>query len=115
MSENVKDVTDKNFESEVLKSDQPVLVDFWAAWCQPCRALAPAVEAVAKQYEGKAKIFKLNVDDYNQIAVQYQVRGIPTLIVFKGGKEAQRVTGLTTKENISRMLDIAIGAGAASS
>jgi thioredoxin 1 len=115
MSEYVKEVTDQTFESEVLKSDKPVLVDFWAAWCQPCRALAPAVEAVAQQYEGRATVLKLNVDDFNQLAVRYQVRGIPTLILFKGGNEAERVTGLTTKENISRMLDKALGAGAATS
>ncbi|HLG14528.1 MAG TPA: thioredoxin [Blastocatellia bacterium] len=109
MSDHVSEVTDQNFEQEVLKSDKPVLVDFWAVWCQPCRMLAPVVEAVAEKYSGKAKVVKLNVDD-NQVAMQYGIKGIPTLILFNGGKEADRVVGTTSKENISRMIDRALGA-----
>jgi thioredoxin 1 len=108
MSEYVKDITDETFEQEVLKSDLPVLVDFWAEWCQPCRALAPIVESVAQKYESKAKFVKLNVDDNGQTAQRYGVRGIPTLILFKGGSEVDRVTGLTSKESISRMIDRAL-------
>ena len=109
MSEYVSEVTDANFEQEVLKSDKPVLVDFWAVWCQPCKVLAPTVEAVAEKYTGKAKVVKLNVDD-NQVAQQYGIKGIPTLILFNGGTETDRVVGTTSKDNISRMIDRALGA-----
>ena len=109
MSDLVTDVTDQNFEQEVLKSSQPVLVDFWAEWCHPCKALAPTVEKLAAEYEGKARVVKLNVDDNNQTGMQYGVRGIPTLILFKGGTEAERVVGATSKDNIARMIDRALG------
>ena len=106
----VNEVDDKNFEHEVLQSEQPVLVDFWSEWCAPCRALTPVVEAVAQEYQGKAKVVKLDVDSSTQVAQRYGIRGIPTLIVFKGGAEADRVIGMTSKDNIARMLDTAIGA-----
>jgi thioredoxin len=112
MSEFITEVNDQNFEEEVLKSDKPVLVDFWAAWCQPCRMLAPTVEAVAQQYQGKAKVVKLNVDD-NQTAQRYGIKGIPTLILFKGGNEADRIIGNTSKDIIARMIDRAIDAAVA--
>lgn len=114
MSEFVTEVTDQNFETEVLKSDQPVLVDFWAEWCQPCRMLAPTVESVAEKYKGKARVVKLNVDDSTSTAQRYGIKGIPTLILFRGGNENDRVVGTTSKENISRMIDRALGAEAAS-
>jgi thioredoxin 1 len=101
----VKEVTDSNFEAEVLQSDKPVLVDFWAEWCAPCRALAPTVDAVAKEYEGSARVVKLNVDESPATAQRYGIRGIPTLIVFNKGDEAQRVVGFTSKEAISDMLN----------
>src|ERR1051325_348963 len=82
MSEIVKEVTDKNFESDVLNSDRPVLVDFWAPWCAPCRMLAPTVEDVAKKFEGRAVVVKLNVDDNSQVSQRYGIKGIPTLILF---------------------------------
>src|SRR5215470_16653143 len=109
MSEFIGEVTDSNFEQDVLASDKPVLVDFWAEWCQPCRALAPTVEAVARAYQDKAKVVKLNVDDNNTTAQRYGIKGIPTLILFKSGNEADRVVGSTSKENISRMIDRALG------
>ena len=109
MSDYVNEVTDETFEQQVLQSDKPVLVDFWAEWCQPCRQLAPAVEAVAQKYDGKAKFVKLNVDDSAQTGQRYGIKGIPTLIVFKNGSEAERVVGTTSKENISRMIDRALG------
>jgi thioredoxin 1 len=115
MSEYVTEVTDQNFEEVVLKSDQPVLVDFWAEWCQPCHILSPTVESVAQKYEGKAKVVKLNVDDSNATAQRYNIKGIPTLVLFKGGSENDRVVGTTSKENVSRMIDRALGAEAASS
>lgn len=105
MSDYVSDVSDNNFETNVLQSDKPVLVDFWAAWCAPCRMLAPTVEAVAEKYANSARVFKLNVDDNPNISQRYGIKGIPTLILFKGGREAERVVGATTKEAISRMID----------
>ena len=109
MSEFVSEVTDQTFEQEVIKSETPVLVDFWAEWCQPCRMLAPTVEAVAERYDGVAKVVKLNVDDSSATAQLYGIKGIPTLVLFKGGSEADRVVGTTSKENISRMIDRALG------
>jgi len=109
MSEHVSDVKDETFEQEVLKSNVPVLVDFWAEWCGPCKALAPTVDQVAQKYDGKAKVVKLNVDDNNNTAQRYGIKGIPTLILFKGGSEAERVVGATSKENISRMIDRVLG------
>ena len=104
MSEPVA-VTADTFEAEVLNSEVPVLVDFWAEWCGPCRMLAPAVEAVAKQYAGSASVVKVNVDESPAVAQRYGVRGIPTLILFKGGQEAERVVGAVPKEAISRLID----------
>jgi thioredoxin 1 len=105
MSEYVNEVSDGNFDKDVLQSDKPVLVDFWAQWCAPCRMLAPTVEAVAEKYQGKASVVKLNVDDNPFVSQKYGIKGIPTLILFKGGKEEERVVGATSKEAISRMLD----------
>jgi len=113
MSEYVTEVTDANFEQEVIQSKVPVLVDFWAVWCQPCKMLAPTVEAVAQRYEGKAKVVKLDVDSNNQTGQRYGIKGIPTLILFNAGSEADRVVGTTSKENISRMIDRALGVEAA--
>lgn len=114
MSDHVKDVSDSNFESDVLKSDKPVLVDFWAQWCAPCRMLAPTVEAVAEKYVGNATVVKLNVDDNPAVSQRYGIKGIPTLILFKNGKEEERVVGATSKEAISRMIDKYVSTGAAS-
>ncbi|GAC1446766.1 MAG: thioredoxin [Pyrinomonadaceae bacterium] len=105
MSEFVSEVGDLNYEKDVLQSDKPVLVDFWAAWCAPCRMLAPTVDAVAEKYSSTAKVVKLNVDDNPGVSQRYGIKGIPTLILFKGGKEEERVVGATSKDVISRMLD----------
>ena len=110
MSERVREVSDQNFEQDVLQSQRPVLVDFWAAWCAPCRMLAPTVEAVAEKYEGAAEVVKLNVDENPAVSQRYGIKGIPTLILFRGGREEERVVGATSKEAISRMIDKYVGA-----
>ncbi len=101
----VNETTDTSFEADVLQSDQPVLVDFWAPWCAPCRMLAPTVDAVAEKYNGAARVVKVNVDDNPNISQRYGIKGIPTLILFKNGKEEDRVVGNTSKEALSRMID----------
>jgi thioredoxin 1 len=98
------DVTQTNFENEVLKHDQPVLVDFWAPWCGPCRMLSPVVEKIAAANTGKAKFVKMNTDDNPNIAGQYQVSGIPCLILFKGGQAVDRIVGYVPENVISSML-----------
>jgi thioredoxin 1 len=108
-SQHVTEVSDNSFESDVLQSDRPVLVDFWAAWCAPCRMLSPTVDAVAEKYAGSARVVKLNVDDNPTISQRYGIKGIPTLILFKNGKEEERVVGATSKEAISRMIDKHVG------
>jgi len=105
MSEKVRDVSDSSFEQEVLKADKPVLVDFWAEWCAPCRMLAPTVEAVAQQFSDTAIVLKLNVDDNPATAGQYGIKGIPTLIIFREGKEVERVVGATSKDVIARLIE----------
>lgn len=105
MSEFVKEVSDSSFESDVLGSSKPVLVDFWAQWCTPCRMLAPTVEAVAERFRDSANVVKLNVDDNPSTAQRYGIKGIPTLILFRDGKEVERVVGATSKESITRMVD----------
>ncbi len=99
------EITDSNFETDVLGSDKPVLVDFWAEWCGPCRMIAPTVEAVAEEYQGKAGVFKMNVDENMNVPQQYGIRGIPTLILFKGGQEQERIVGAVTREAITRVID----------
>jgi thioredoxin 1 len=105
MSAFVKEASDGNFEKDVLGSDKPVLVDFWAEWCGPCRMIAPSVEAVAEEYDGKAGVYKMNVDENMNVPQQYGIRGIPTLIVFKGGQEQERIVGAVTREAIARVVD----------
>jgi thioredoxin 1 len=94
---NAAAVTEQNFSTEVLESPVPVLVDFWAAWCAPCRAIAPTVEEMATEYKGKLKVLKLDVDENQDISIRYNVQSIPTLILFKGGQVAERLTGAYPK------------------
>lgn len=107
MAENAKYVTltDENFKSEVIDSDEPVLVDFWATWCGPCRMIAPIVEELAEEFEGRAKIGKVDVDNNPQTAMQYGVRSIPTLLFFKDGEVADQLVGATSKKSLAQKLD----------
>jgi len=105
MSKFVNEVTDSSFEQEVLKSGKPVLVDFWAPWCGPCRALAPTIDALAEENSEKVAFVKVNVDENPKIASSFGIRGIPTLLVFSGGKEVERLIGLTNKETIAGILE----------
>jgi thioredoxin 1 len=101
----VAEVGDHNFESEVLNSSVPVLVDFWAAWCAPCRMLAPVIDSIAEKYEGRAKILKLNVDENTLTSGKYNIRGIPTLLLFKDGVVKEQIVGNTSQGAISKMID----------
>jgi thioredoxin 1 len=105
MAGPVVEFSDTNFEQEALKSSTPVLVDMWAAWCGPCRMIAPMVEELAGKYAGKIKMGKLNVDDYPQLAARFQIMNIPTLLLFKGGAEADRIVGVVPKEELVRRIE----------
>ena len=104
MSETVKEVTDNSFEREVLQAKKPVLVDFWAAWCGPCRMLAPTIEAIAEEHSSAVSVVKLNVDDNPTTAATYGIKGIPTLILFSDGKEVERIVGVAGKDTIVRTI-----------
>ena len=104
MATFAKDITDSNFEKDVLGSEKPVLVDFWAEWCGPCRMIAPSVEAVAEEYGEKAGFFKMNVDENMNVPQRYGIRGIPTLILFKGGQEQERIVGAVSRDAIAKVV-----------
>ena len=104
MAENVIEFSDQSFDSGVLESDVPVLVDFWAVWCGPCKAIAPIIEEIANDYDGKVKVGKVDVDNNNQVAMKYGIRSIPTLLLFKGGEVVDQVIGNVGKESIESML-----------
>ncbi len=104
-SENVTVITKDNFEQEVLKSEKAVLVDFWAPWCGPCRAVGPIVDELASEYNGKAKISKLNVQDENELAAKFRVMSIPTIMIFKNGDVVEKVVGARSKSELSSLID----------
>ncbi len=104
-SEHVVEFTDQNFEQEVLKSSTPVLVDFWAEWCMPCRMLAPTIEKIAKDYDGKVKVGKLDTDANRDVASKYSISAIPTVILFKDGQVAQKFVGLRQEKDFKAALD----------
>lgn len=108
MSENVKEITSMNFNDEVLNSDTPVLVDFWAEWCGPCRAIGPVVDEIANDYNGKVSVGKLNVDNENQLAMEYGVRSIPALLIFNNGTVVNQIVGAVPKNRITDILDTVI-------
>ncbi len=100
-----KELTSAEFDGEVLESETPVLVDFWAPWCGPCRMMAPVVDAVAAKYEGRVKVCKVNVDEAGDIAGKFGIRSIPTLIIFKGGQQADTVVGAVPEAELTQRLD----------
>ena len=108
-AETILEVNDSNFDQDVLKSSQPVLVDFWAAWCGPCKALAPVVDEVANAYNGKLRVAKMDVDKNIATPTRYNVRGIPTLLLFKNGQVAEQIVGYVGKEAIDRVLQKHLG------
>jgi thioredoxin 1 len=105
MSANISHVTDATFDADVLKSDTPVLVDFWAEWCGPCKMIAPVLEEVAVSHAGKIKIAKLDVDDNREVAAKYGIRGIPTLMIFKNGELAAQKVGALSKAQLTAFVD----------
>ncbi len=107
-SAGIVELSDSTFEGEVLKSESPVLVDFWAPWCGPCRILAPVVEEIANSYTGRIKVGKLNVDDNQETTMQYSIRSIPTLILFKNGKALDQIIGAVPKSEIEKMVKKAL-------
>ena len=108
MSENIVHVTDANFEEEVLKSDVPVLVDYWAEWCGPCKMIAPVLEEIAKDYDGRVKICKMDVDANQDTPQKFGIRGIPTLMMFKGGNAEATKVGALSKNQLSEFIDASV-------
>lgn len=105
MSDKVKEFSDDNFQTEVLEADVPVLVDFWAAWCGPCKSIAPLLDELASEFDGKVVIGKVNVEDNPKTTANYDVRGIPNLIFFKGGEVVHRIMGVVPKEQIAEAIE----------
>jgi thioredoxin 1 len=108
VTQNIKILTDENFATEVLKSERPILVDFWATWCAPCRAIAPHVEAIATKFEGKLSVGKMDIDKSQRTPTEYEVRSIPTLLLFKGGKVVDQIVGAVPKAKLEAVLAKAV-------
>ena len=109
MADKVETYSDGNWENDVLASQQPVLVDFWAEWCAPCRSLAPTIEAVAAQFQGKLKVGKFNVEENEQVPYKYNITSLPTLMIFKGGQVSEQRVGLISKENLVKLIEPHLG------
>lgn len=106
-SESVKEFTDANFDAEVIKSGEPVLVDFWAVWCMPCKALAPTIDKLANEYQGRVKVGKLDTDSNRDVAIKYNITAIPTVILFKDGQVHQKFVGVKPERDFKEALDAA--------
>lgn len=106
---NIRTLTTENWDQEVVQSDLPILIDFWAVWCGPCRMVSPVVEALAAENEGKINVGKLNVDENRDIAAQFGIRGIPTLLFFKNGSEVKRIVGAQGKPQLQKAIDEVVG------
>lgn len=104
-SDKIVTLTKDNFDQEVVSSDKPVLIDFWASWCGPCRAVAPVMDELAEEYEGKAKVCKVNVDDEGELAAKFRVMSIPTIMLYKNGEMVEKVIGARSKEEFAKLLD----------
>lgn len=104
-SNAVRELTDSNFQNEVLDSDKPVLVDFWAEWCMPCKMMNPTIDAIATEYAGKAKVGKVDTDSNREVSVKYGIQAIPTVLLFKGGQVQKKFVGLTSKDQFKNALD----------
>jgi thioredoxin 1 len=109
MSKNVLELTDANFEAQALKSDVPVLVDFWAEWCMPCKMLAPTIEEIANDYQGRIKVGKTDTDSNRQTAMKFDIRAIPTVVLFNGGKVVKKFVGLQQKADFAAAIDEVLG------
>ena len=109
-NEHVQEFTDANFDAEVLSSDQPVLVDFWAEWCMPCRMLAPTIDQLAEEFAGKAKVGKLDTDANREVAVKFGIHAIPTVILFKDGEPVEKFIGLKNRDELAAAINGAVGA-----
>ena len=109
-SANVQEFTDSNFDTEVIKSATPVLVDFWAEWCMPCRMLAPTIDAVAEEFSGKVKVGKLDTDSNRKVALQFNISAIPTVILFKDGQVKKKFVGLTSKDDLAKAMNDVLAA-----
>ena len=105
MAGNVLEFSDDNFQTEVMESGEPVLVDFWAPWCGPCKMLAPTIDELAEEYSGKVRIGKVNTDESRQVAASHQISAIPTVMIFKGGEVVERISGLQPKEQLASLLN----------
>ena len=109
MADTIQILTDANWDADVMKSQQPVLVDFWADWCAPCKTLMPAVEAVAEQFKGRLRVGKVNVEENEQVPFQYNITTLPTLLIIKGGKVSEQRVGLISRDNLVKLIEPHLG------
>jgi thioredoxin 1 len=109
LADTIETLTDSNWDKDVMSSEQPVLVDFWAEWCAPCKTMLPAVEAVAQQFKGRLRVGKVNVEENEQVPFRYNITTLPTLMIFKGGKVSEQRVGLLSRENLVKLVEPHLG------